>query len=227
MAETRQPDWKSPSVWPLVAIALWCFRRGLTVKWLPLLLISLALSALPRDARAASWSWIDLFATPDQQGRWSFEHGDCKSAAQRFNDPLWKGRAQYLAGDYGGALESFSRLKTPAAYFYIGNTLAHLKDYAGAVLPYDNALREQPAFAEAASNRDLMKQLLAKEKARPEDDQEAQQPDQTKPGKKGDNGQRVMVHEARPAEDVWMRNLNTSPAAFLDQRFQQEAGGTP
>jgi Ca-activated chloride channel family protein len=206
---------------------LWCFRRGWTVKWLPLLLISLALSAAPGEARAASWNWIDLFATHDQQGRWSFEHGDYKSAAQRFDDPVWKGRAQYLAGDYRAALESFSRLRTPEAYFYIGNTLAHLKDYAGAVLAYDNALREQPAFADAASNRDLMKQLLAREKTQPEDDEDAQQPDRTKTGKKSDKGQRVMVHEARPAEDVWMRNLNTSPAAFLHQRFQQEAGGTP
>ncbi|SAK45171.1 Tetratricopeptide repeat protein [Caballeronia arationis] len=224
------PRWKEAGywlVWPLVAIALWCFRRGWTVKWLPLLLISLALSAAPGEARAASWNWIDLFATHDQQGRWSFEHGDYKSAAQRFDDPVWKGRAQYLAGDYRAALESFSRLRTPEAYFYIGNTLAHLKDYAGAVLAYDNALREQPAFADAASNRDLMKQLLAREKTQPEDDEDAQQPDRTKTGKKSDKGQRVMVHEARPAEDVWMRNLNTSPAAFLHQRFQQEAGGTP
>jgi Ca-activated chloride channel family protein len=37
----------------------------------------------------------------------------------------------------------------------------------------------------------------------------------------------MLVHDQRPAEDIWMRNLNTSPAAFLHQRFAQEAGAAP
>jgi Ca-activated chloride channel family protein len=106
------PRWKETGYWlvlPLLLLALWSFRRGWTVKWLPVVLISLAFSAIPRHAQAAEWRWVDLFATHDQQGRWNFEHGNYKAAAQRFDDPMWKGRAQYLAGDYAGALESFSQ----------------------------------------------------------------------------------------------------------------------
>lgn len=92
----RAPRWKETGYWlvlPLLALGLWCFRKGWTVKWLPVVLIALAFGAAPREAQAASWNWMDLFATHDQQGRWQFESGDFNAAAQRFDDPLWKGRA--------------------------------------------------------------------------------------------------------------------------------------
>ncbi|MFM0337156.1 vWA domain-containing protein [Paraburkholderia fungorum] len=220
------PRWKEAGYWlviPLLALALWSFRRGWTVKWLPMVLLSLAFSMMPRHAQAAEWRWVDLFATHDQQGRWNFEHGDYKAAAQRFEDPMWKGRAQYLAGDYTGALESFSRLKTAQSYFYMGNTLAHLDDYAAAIKAYDNALRLQPSLHPAAANRDFLQRLLAKDKQE-EMDPEEDQPDQVQVDKKKGRGTSTVVTGApRPSEDVWMRSLNTSPAVFLQQRFEQES----
>ncbi|MFM0200791.1 VWA domain-containing protein [Paraburkholderia fungorum] len=220
------PRWKETGYWlvvPLLLLALWSFRRGWTVKWLPVVLISLAFSAIPRHAQAAEWHWIDLFATHDQQGRWHFEHGDYKVAAQRFDDPMWKGRAQYLAGDYAGALESFSRLKTAQAYFYMGNTLAHLDDYAAAIKAYDNALKLQPALREAATNRAFLQRLLAKDQ-QDQMDPEEEAPDQVQTDKKKGRGTSTVIEGApRPSEEVWMRSLNTSPAVFLQQRFEAES----
>jgi Ca-activated chloride channel homolog len=166
---------------------------------------------------------MDLFATHDQQGRWQFERGDFNAAAQRFDDPLWKGRAQYLAGDYAGALESFSRLKTAQAYFYIGNTLAHLEDYPSAIKAYGNALVLQPGLREAAINRDLMRKLLAQPKQEPQKDEEDEESDEVKiEKKKGKVEQSTLI--AEPSEDVWMRNLSTSPAAFLQESDETSAG---
>jgi Ca-activated chloride channel homolog len=222
------PRWKESGYWlvlPLLVLALWSFRRGWTVKWLPVVLISMVFGAMPQHAHAAGWEWIDLFATPDQQGRWAMEHRDYKTAAQRFDDPMWKGRAQYLAGDYAAALDSFSRVKTAQSYFYIGNTLAHLDDYAGAIKAYDNALKMQPSLAQAIANRELMQTLLARDKQN-EADPEEEQPDQVQVDKKKGRGTTVVTERApQPGEDLWMRNLNTSPAAFLQQRFSQESGG--
>jgi Ca-activated chloride channel homolog len=223
------PRWKETGYWlvlPIVLIALYCFRRGWTVKWLPVVLIAMAAGGAPGAAKAASFEWLDLFATHDQQGRWSFEHGDYKRAAQRFDDPMWKGRAQYLAGDYADALDTFSRLNTADAYFYMGNTLAYLKDYAGAVKAYDAALARRADFAQARENRELVQKLIRDEKDG--DESTTLKPDQIDLQKhKGKDGKQVSVQGERPSEEAWMRNLNLSPAAFLHQRFAQEAGGRP
>lgn len=136
---------------------------------------------------------------------------------------MWKGRAQYLAGDYAGALETFSQLKTAQAYFYMGNVLAHLEDYSGAIKAFDNALILQPSLREAAANRTLMRKLLAQPKQEAQKDEEDEESDEVKiEKKKGKVEQSTLI--SVPSEDVWMRSLNTSPATFLHQRFEQESG---
>ncbi|CAM2154399.1 Ca-activated chloride channel homolog [Pararobbsia alpina] len=220
------PRWKEAGYWlvfPLIALALWSFRKGWTVKWLPAVVLGLSAILMPHTAHAGSWQWIDAFATHDQQGRWYFEHHDFKTAAQRFDDPMWKGRSQYLAGDFTGALESFSRLKTADAYFYLGNTLAHLDDYAGATQAYENALKIDPHLKAAEANIDLMRHLIAEDK-RSEYDPENDKPDQVvKDKRKGQGTKAISEGAPRPTEEVWLRNLNTSPALFLRQRFAVES----
>lgn len=224
-ASQMTPRWKESGYWlvlPLLVLGLWSFRKGWSVKWMPIVLLCVGLTGLPRAAQAADWRWIDAFATHDQQGRWYFDHHDYKTAAQRFDDPMWKGRAQYLAGDYSGAVESFSHLKTAAADFYIGNALAHLDDYSGAVRAYTNALKVDPHLHEAQANLELVQRLIAEDK-QSEFDPENEQPDQVVKDKQKGQGTKVIVNAApRPTEDIWMRNLNVSPAAFLQQRFAQE-----
>ncbi|MDE1180945.1 VWA domain-containing protein [Paraburkholderia sp.] len=222
------PRWKESGYWlvlPVLLIALYSFRRGWTVKWLPVVLIASAMLSVPKHAHAASFGWLDLFATHDQQGRWRFEHGDFAGAATRFDDPMWKGRAQYLAGDYSGALDTFSRLDSADADFYIGNSLAHLKDYAGALKAYDNAIARRAGFTDARANRELVARLI-KDEQDDEDEPTTVKPDKIDIQKKKDkSGKSVLVQQQRPSEETWMRNLNTSPAAFLHQRFAQEAEG--
>jgi Ca-activated chloride channel family protein len=225
-ASQIDPHWKESGYWlvfPILLIAVWSFRRGWTVKWLPAVLLCAGLACAPGHAQAADWHWIDLFATHDQQGRWYFDHKDFKAAAARFDDPMWKGRACYLAGDYPGALNAFSKVRSARAYFYIGNTLAHLEDYPGAAQAYANALKLDPGLKQASANIDLMLHLIAEDK-HSEFDPENDPPDQVQIDKRKGQGTKAISEGApRPTEEVWMRNLNTSPAVFLEMRFAQEA----
>jgi Ca-activated chloride channel homolog len=221
------PRWKETGYWlvlPILLVALYCFRRGWTVKWLPMFLVAIASASTPKLAHA---EWIDLFATHDQQGRYAFEHGNYKRAASDFDNPMWKGRAQYQAREYDAALETFSHIETADGYFYVGNTLAQLKDYAGAIEAYDHALAKRANFDEAHVNRELMQRLLKDEQQKNNESQTIK-PDQVDFDKKKEKGgQRVLVNNMRQSEEAWMRNLNTSPAAFLHRRFEEEAGSSP
>ncbi|WP_353190813.1 VWA domain-containing protein [Pandoraea pnomenusa] len=232
----REARWEENGFWlivPVLLLVLVSFRRGWTVKWLPAVVLSLAFAAVPDSVRAADkapqgdgWRWIDAFATRDQQGRWYFSKGDFATAAARFDDPMWKGRAQYAAGDYDDALATFSQMfaqrKRDVVAFYMGNSLAHLGDYAGAIKAYDIALSLHPDWAEAKANIALMKDML---NAPQETDDASQQvsPQEQQNDKRKGKGAPKPVAAMAPAEDVWMRGLNTSPALFLRQRFEQEA----
>lgn len=170
--------------------------------------------------------FIDWFATPDQQGRWYFERGDYKAAAAHFRDPTWKGLALYRAGDYANALVEFSRLDTAEGYFLQGNAQAHLKKYEAAVKSYDNALNARPQFPQATANRELVTALIPK----PEDegDEEAPDlpPDEVQFDDKGKKGKEKRMDAAmlrKVTADLWMKNLQVSPADFLRQKFLIEA----
>ncbi len=181
-------------------------------------------------------AWIldflaSFFLTPDQQGRWSFEHGDYPTAAVRFRDPMWKGLAYYRGGDYAAALAQFARLDSAEALFLMGNCYARTKDYPAAIGAYDNALKRRRVFPEATENRALVSGLIPKKPKDP-DEGEADpnlDPDDIKfddKGKKGKAG-KVPQFKVKPEQmaELWMRNLTISPADFLREKFRIEAEG--
>lgn len=169
--------------------------------------------------------WIDFFATPDQQGRWQFERGEYAQAAQHFEDPMWKGLSLYRSGDHANALVEFSRLESADGYFLQGNAQAHLGKYEAAVKSYDNAIAARSRFPEARANRNLVASLIPKPG---DDDEEAPEmsPDQIQFDDKGKKGKSKPMDAAtlrKVAADLWMKNLQVSPADFLRQKFRIEA----
>jgi Ca-activated chloride channel family protein len=122
-------------------------------------------------------SFVDLWFTPDQQGRWLLEHGRFDEAAERFTDPLWKGFAYYLNEDFEEASEQFKQVtpKTPEVYFNLANAYAQQEDYKTALKYYDRALAMRLDYEDASSNRDLVQARLEREeklaKERPEEQQ--------------------------------------------------------
>jgi Ca-activated chloride channel family protein len=203
--------------------ALW-FRRGWTIRWAGVLVVAWLASGAPSPAQAAEWRFADLWLTPDQQGRWAYEHGDYETAAARFADPLLKGVALYRAGKYDAAVDAFARVDCAQSWFDQGNALAHLGRYPAAVAAYQEALKHQPHWAAAEKNLALVQKLIPK----PGDEEEEEAPN-VKPdeiqfddkGKKGEKG-RMMLPEKEQAE-MWMRNIQTTPTQLLTRKFAIEA----
>ncbi|MDQ1760346.1 VWA domain-containing protein [Achromobacter aegrifaciens] len=206
--------------WPLALLALLALRRGWNINWTACLL--LAATATLHTPRAEAGALADAFFTPDQQGRWAYEHKRYAEAAALYADPYWKGRAAYDAGDYQAALAAFAKLDTPEGDFYLGNTQVRLRSYDAALAAYDQALRLRPDFPEARENRELVARLIAAAESEQQDD-DSEKPDETRVD--SDKGAGKMIRTQAPqaaSDEVWLRNLSLSPAGFLKQKFAIE-----
>lgn len=216
--------WEDEGWWlvPLIALlSVFWFRRGWTVRWVSALALAIGLGTGPGTTRAADL--LSPWLSPDQQGRFYFERGDFAQAAAHFADPMWKGVALYRAGKYAPAVEAFARVDTPESYYNQGNALAHLGKYPEAVKSYQQALKDRPAWEEAKRNLALVQKLILPK----ENDDYGEAPDLPADqikfddlGKKGKLGT-TELNAAQTAE-MWMRNIQTSPAQMLARKFALE-----
>jgi Ca-activated chloride channel family protein len=221
--EQRELHWKDAGYWlcwPLLLLAFFSLRQGWSLNWIGgvlLFIVTLGITVNPTSAQAGALT--DAFFTPDQQGRWAFEHQHFPEAAAAFSAPYWKGIAAYNAVDYDLAVASFAQLDTPAAYFYLGNIYTRRYKFDQAIAAYTYALKLQTPFPEASANRAL---AIALQKDFDDAQKNAPQTkaDEVKYDKAPGKGQLQKVKTAQAASDeLWLQNLTTSPAKFLKQKF--------
>lgn len=223
--------WIDEGYWltvPIAAIAVFWFRKGWTVRW-----TSAALAivfVLPPSTDQSRFSWMDLWLTHDQQGRYYFERGEYQKAAEKFEDPLWKGLSLARAGDYEDALNTFALGDSAEAWYNQGNALAHLGKYLESVQAYQQALARRHSWPEAQENLELVESLIPKVKNKDNEEQEEATtlpPDQVKFDKQGKKGKKTQVQMAKmdpkKLAEIWMRNIQTTPADFLRRRFEMQA----
>lgn len=223
--------WIDEGYWltiPIAAIAVFWFRKGWTVRWTSAVLV--AVFVLPPASGPSRFSWMDLWLTHDQQGRYYFEHNEYEKAADRFGDPLWKGLALARAGDYAHALNAFALSDSAESWYNQGNALAYMRRYAEAAHAYQQALARRHSWAEAEENLALVESLIPK--AKPKDKNKEQEvapdlpPDQVKFDEMGKQGKQVAVRakiDPKKMAEMWMRNIQTTPADFLRRRFAAQA----
>ena len=223
--------WIDEGYWftfPIAALAAFWFRKGWTIRWTSTVLA--VVFVLPPSIGSSGFSWLDLWMTPDQQGRYYFEKGDYKKASEKFEDPIWRGLASACADDYESALNAFALSDTAEAWFDQGDALAHLGKYPEAVSAYQQALARRSPWPEALENLKLVQSLIPKPKDKKKNDDEQQEeapnlpPDQMKFDEKSVKGKRTQI-KADPIKmaDIWMRNIQTTPADFLRRRFAIQA----
>ncbi len=223
---------------PVTLLAMLWFRKGWTVRWTAGLLLALALAAPQPGLRAQQadaarpWRFADLWLTHDQQGRRAFEQGDFARAATLFDDAMWRGIAQYRAGQYPQAVQSFALVDSPQSDYNQGNALARQGQYRQAAARYRQALRRQPQWPAATANLALMEKLLARQKpkAKPDPDDQEEPPDvppddikydAAKPPEQG--GQSMHIGLTQDAE-MWMRAIQTTPTDLLRRKFALQRG---
>jgi Ca-activated chloride channel homolog len=156
VAGMKSDQWREAGPWlllPLLPLAALAFRRGYL-----LVLCAVILLPAPRDAYA--FDWHDLWQRPDQRGAQALAARQPQQAAKLFEDQQWRAAAHYRAGDYQAALKDLEKQHGAEADYNRGNALAHLGKYQQALNAYDEALKRDPQFKDAAYNRDLVKKWL-------------------------------------------------------------------
>ncbi|OCO99226.1 MULTISPECIES: VWA domain-containing protein [unclassified Ensifer] len=223
--------WHDAGWWltiPIAAIGLFWFRRGWTVRWAVYLIAATMLMGNDR-ATAADNRFVDIWLTPDQQGRRAFERGDFQGAAEDFADPAWRGAALYRAGRFQDAIDAFAESDTAESYYNQGNALLHLDKAEEAIVAYQQALKRRPDWADAKKNLTIAEKRKA-DKDKQEQDQQQEQagmdPDQVQFDDKGKKGTEATIQGGPQTADMWMRNIQVSPAELLARKFAIEAKET-
>lgn len=226
-------------VYPFALLVLLWFRRGWALR------LPTAALLMFTTAGCSGHGFMDLWLTPDQQGQVYFDRGDFALAADRFDDPMWKGIAFYAAEDWASAITAFSQVDTAEGHYNLGNAYAQHRRWITAIQQYDAALALRPTFREARANRDLLQGMLDKmqEADDPEENAKGVPPpsdedsitlreDQRATSDNTDLDEAMEIEKDAPAAEIsdatlelWMRRVDTKPADFLAQKFAAQATG--
>lgn len=168
----------------LLPIVLYAFRPGLLVLVLALPLLSLA----PQTSYAQDWMapWLN----PDQRGLRLLEENQPAEAAEKFEDPEWRGSALYKAGEYQAAADAFAQQDNARAQYNRGNALAKAGELEKALEAYDRALEKEPNMEDAQANKKLVEDLLEQQKQQEQQDGDQQQDDQQEGEQEGEQEQK-------------------------------------
>ena len=189
----------------LLLPALFSFRQGIVaIVGFATLAGSLLLAAVPQPAHASVWD--NVWKTTDQQAMQAYQSQDYANAAKQFESPQWRGSAQYKAGDFAQALETFEQDSSAQGLYNQGNALMQLGKPDKAKERYQAALEKQADFPAAKANLELAEKLL----------QEQQQ-------QQGKNGQQSKDQDQKedPQSDQDDAQLNGSEQNKQDQAGQE------
>lgn len=231
-------------LFPFMIIMLLWFRKGWTLHWCMALLFVSSITVPPpaqaSDSLLGRWHFMDLWLTPDQQGKYYLDKGDYKTAANRFQEIAWKGIAYYRDENFKAAIEMFSRIETVDGFFNLANAYAQGRHYMLAVKTYNRVLKIQPDHKSALKNRDKIQKIideinLMSKAQRAEQGESSKQLGEDEPqtaegAERKDFGpqkqpkqltaEEVMLDEK--LNEIWMRQVQRDPSRFLSIKFHMQ-----
>ena len=196
-------------------------------------LLLLALVA-PLLAGCSDLRFDTLFLTPDQRGERLFRAGEYDAAAATFRDPLWKATALYSAERFGEALDQLALVNSADSRFLRGNALAHLERYEEASEAYGRVLEMSPDHPGATANIEYLEPFqpleleggvmgtVGRDAAADDVTFDADADRIAEEGRDTDVRDARLLTDAQLGE-MWLRQVNSSPAAFLRNKFRTQA----
>ncbi|MBZ2162593.1 vWA domain-containing protein [Alteromonas stellipolaris] len=168
---------------PLMALG---FRRGLVFAviaaiYMPISSESVMAQSVTQEppsggstSSSVSW-WKKPFLNANQEGLANYSDNAFDQAATTFEDPAWQGAAHYKSGDYEQALAAYQKQGGIEGLYNQGNALARLGKLDEAIAKYDEVLKQDPNYQDAAANKTLLEQLKQQQEEQEQQNQENQQ----------------------------------------------------
>lgn len=176
-------SWEDIGYWLILLMlpfAAFSFRKGVFFL-LPISAFMLAATLSPQPVYAQELNETGgnafgeyLWKTPDQRGAELLEQGAAQAAANTFERPDWAAVANYRAGDFEAAAESFNQFDSAEAQYNLGNSLAFAGQLEQAIEAYDKALEAAPEMEDALHNKAVVEQLLEQQESQEQQDQDQQ-----------------------------------------------------
>lgn len=216
---------------PALLVFLPWLRRGAAFP------ILLAFVVMGSASPAQAFEWRDLFLNKEQQAARAVEQQQYDQAIENFDDPYQKGVAQYRAGDYHGAAQSFAQINEPSAQgkarYNLGNAQLKGGQIEEAIKTYEDLLKDKPEHEDAKYNQEIAKKLL--EQQQQQDNQQNQKQDkQNQSGSSGDdkknqdqknNGDQKKEGETGQNKDQSDNKHGGENDSAGDQKGQDHTGG--
>lgn len=213
-------------VWPAALLLLLGFRRGWVMRWSMILFFAVLLQ--PSTGVNAE-GWRDWFFTPDQQGQMAFDAKDYETAAEVFQDPMWKAFSLYKLGRYEDAAELYSWQESSDAALGEGMSLIKSRSYRQAIAAFQKAVDRDPQNEAAQKNLDLAKYILEYIETTREQSDTSEESGigaddvvfDNESGR-GTETQQQGGETVPETADQWMRTVDTRTGDFLKSRFALE-----
>ena len=232
----------------LLPIAAFAFKRGLIFALLVSVTLTLPTppaSAQQQEMPSAAESeetpqsdmpglpwWKKPFLNANQQGLEAYNASQYDAASSNFEDPAWKGAAQYREGDYAAAAETYGQLDTADGYYNQGNALARAGQLDAAIAAYDKALEKRPTFPDAKDNKALIEKLKEQQDQQQQNQQnqqdqnqqdQSQQDQQQSDQQEGESGQDQQNSDQQNGQNQQDSQQNSQQdQQNADQQSEQE-----
>lgn len=210
----------------LLLPALFSFRQGIVASVGFITLAgSLLLAAVPQPAHASVWdnAWDNVWKTTDQQAMQAYQSQDYANAAKQFESPQWRGSAQYKAGDFAQALETFEQDSSAQGLYNQGNALMQLGKPDKAKERYQAALEKQADFPAAKANLELAEKLLQEQQQQQgKNEQQDKNQDQQGDQQSGDQQSGDQKSQDKQQSDQDTAQKNKQDKAGQEPQDQQD-----